>query len=190
MSAPHEPPGVPRFVPDEALPPYTYVPGRSPHPVSDPAGHSFHAPRPWPAPPDPDDWAACRPYLVGIDLFNRGYYWEAHEVWEGLWHACGRAGVTADFLKGLIRLAAAGVKAREGTPEGVRSHGAKARQLFEEVAGRVSGAAPRCLGLPLGVLIAAASDLVGRPEVFRASSDAEVAVVFPWILRPDGAARA
>ncbi|TGQ49534.1 DUF309 domain-containing protein, partial [Mesorhizobium sp. M1C.F.Ca.ET.210.01.1.1] len=23
----------------------------------------------------------------GIDLFNHGYYWEAHEAWEPLWHA-------------------------------------------------------------------------------------------------------
>src|SRR5947209_1764288 len=104
MSPPQEPSGVPRLVPDEPLPPYTYVPGRCPHPTSDPAGHSFNVPRERPAAPDPDNWAACRPYQVGIDLFNHGYYWEAHEVWEGLWHACGRKGMTADFLKGLIRL--------------------------------------------------------------------------------------
>src|SRR5207253_3029830 len=63
-----ERPDVPRLVPDEPLPPYAFVPGRCPHPVSDPAGHSFNVPRERPAPPDPEDWAACRPYLVGIDL--------------------------------------------------------------------------------------------------------------------------
>jgi uncharacterized protein len=21
----------------------------------------------------------------GLDVFNHGYYWEAHEAWEGLW---------------------------------------------------------------------------------------------------------
>jgi hypothetical protein len=56
-----------------------------------------------------------RAYLRGIDLFNFGYWWESHEAWEGLWRACGRRGPAADFLKGLIKLAAAGVKASTGT---------------------------------------------------------------------------
>src|SRR4051794_23916492 len=30
-----------RLLPDEPLPPYSFVPGRFPHPVRDPAGHSF-----------------------------------------------------------------------------------------------------------------------------------------------------
>ena len=50
------------------------------------------------------------------DLLNHGFYWEAHEAWETLWHAAGRKGEIADFLKGLIKLAAAAVKAREGNP--------------------------------------------------------------------------
>jgi hypothetical protein len=186
MSAPGKPPEVPRLVPEEAFPPYAHVPGRSPHPVSDPAGHSFHAPRPRPAPPDPGDWAACRSYLVGIDLFNHGYYWEAHEVWEGLWHACGRSGVTADFLKGLIRLAGAGVKARAGKPDGVRSHAAKARQLFEEVAARLPGAAPRHLGLALADLSRIAADLAARSPV-GGEPDGPGARVFSFILWPGGA---
>jgi hypothetical protein len=163
MSAPQGPAEVPRFVPDEPLPRYAYVPGRSPHPVSDPAGHSYNAPRPRPASPDPDDWAACREYLYGLDLFNRGYYWEAHEVWEGLWHACGRGGVTADFLKGLIRLAAAGVKARAGQPEGVRSHARAGRRLFEQAA-RDRGEGARYMGLSLDELTHHATALADDPE--------------------------
>jgi uncharacterized protein len=164
MSASQGRPEVPRFVPEEPLPPYAYVPGRSPHPVSDPAGHSYNAPRPRPAAPDPDDWAACREYLYGVDLFNRGYYWEAHEVWEGLWHACGRRGVMADFLKGLIRLAAAGVKAYEGKPEGVRSHTRAARRLFEQVARERGAASPSYLGLSLDALIRHAAALADQPD--------------------------
>ena len=125
---------APRFVPDEPLPRYAYVPGRSPHPVSDPAGHSYNAPRPRPAPPDPDDWAGCREYLYGIDLFNRGYYWEAHEVWEGLWKAAGRRGETADFLKGLIQLAVAGLKQRQGLPQVAQAHARRAAELWRGVA--------------------------------------------------------
>src|ERR1700687_2172254 len=99
-------PTVPRFVPEEPLPPYSFVPGQSPHPISDPAGHSFGK-KPCLFPNlDPKGWQTSNPYLYGIDLFNLQYYWESHEQWEGLWHASGRSGVVADYLKGLIHLAA------------------------------------------------------------------------------------
>ncbi|MBI1348759.1 DUF309 domain-containing protein [bacterium] len=65
-----------------------------------------------------------------IDLFNHGYYWEAHEAWEALWVAVGRSGPVADLLKGLIKLAAAGVKLRAGNAAGVQRHAQRARQLF------------------------------------------------------------
>jgi hypothetical protein len=158
-------PEVPRLVPDQPFPPYAYVPGRFPHPVSDPAGHSFGLEMPRPPRLDPESWQGSRAYLHGIDLFNHGYYWEAHETWEGLWHACGRKGVTADFLKGLIRLAAAGVKARAGNPEGVRSHARNAAQLFEEVARQLGAGTPCYLGLALSDLVSLASEFVESPGV-------------------------
>lgn len=128
-------PEPPRLAPELPLPPYTFVPGGPwPHPVSDPRGHSFGRPAEAAA-VTPDNWPQCRPYLHGLDLFNHGYYWEAHEVWEALWHAAGRAGPVADFLKGLIKLAAAGVKVRQGVPEGVRSHARRAAELFTPSAG-------------------------------------------------------
>lgn len=123
-----------RLLPDEPFPPYTYVPGRAPHPVTDPRGHMYGhraeaATRATPA-LAPDDRALLR----GIDLFNAGYYWEAHEAWEGAWHAVGRAGAAGDWLKGLIKLAAAGVKAYEGRLEGVRRHAARGAELFARAA--------------------------------------------------------
>ncbi|HEV2953127.1 MAG TPA: DUF309 domain-containing protein [Candidatus Dormibacteraeota bacterium] len=42
---------------------------------------------------------------VGIDLFNRGLYWEAHEAWEAAWTP-DRHGPERDFYKGLIQIAA------------------------------------------------------------------------------------
>ena len=68
-----------------------------------------------------------------MDLFNHGYYWEAHEVWESLWIAASRQGVTADFLKGLIKLAAAGVKTKEGNPTGAARHTKRAVELLSSV---------------------------------------------------------
>jgi predicted metal-dependent hydrolase len=122
-----------RYAPERELPPYTYVPGRAPHPVNDPRGHSFGM-HPAPAsPPDPDDARSCPEFLWGVDLFNHGYYWEAHEAWEAVWIAAGRTTPEARFVQALIKLAAAGVKAREGRPEGVRRHAARARELLAEV---------------------------------------------------------
>src|SRR5262245_13629335 len=141
------PGAVPRLVPDFPLPPYTYVPGQNPHPTADPEGHSFGARHEEPGPVGPESWAASRPYLFGIDLFNHGFYWEAHEVWEGLWHACGRSGTTADFLKGLIQMTAAGVKVRQGVPRGVASLGAGAVELFQKVLDDLGAGRDRYLGL-------------------------------------------
>ena len=41
----------------------------------------------------------------GIELFNRGEYWEAHEAWEEVWMP-DRKGPDAAFYKGLIQIAA------------------------------------------------------------------------------------
>ena len=42
---------------------------------------------------------------LGIDLFNRGEYWEAHEAWEADW-IHDRKGPDSGFYKGLIQIAA------------------------------------------------------------------------------------
>jgi predicted metal-dependent hydrolase len=171
----------PRFLPDRSLPPYTYVPGRSPHPVTDPVGHSFgRVPEPATA-IDADNWHTNRAYLYGIDLFNHGYYWEAHEAWEGLWHLCGRKGTIADFLKGLIKLAAAGVKVREGQSRGVRSHAANAATLFRCTAERLSRTDARYLGLRVDEMIAFAESI--EPDA-KATDALQVQVVFDFVLRP------
>lgn len=39
----------------------------------------------------------------GIDLFNRRYFFEAHDVWEEIWQK--ERGPSRDFFKGLIHLA-------------------------------------------------------------------------------------
>jgi len=41
----------------------------------------------------------------GIELFNRGLYWEAHEAWEEAWTP-DRHGPDRGFYKGLIQIAA------------------------------------------------------------------------------------
>src|SRR4029079_10519382 len=99
------------------------------HPVSDPRGHSFGMQVEKATPLNEESFRANESYLYAIDLFNYWFYWEAHEAWEALWHAAGRRGQTADFLKGLIKLAAAGVKHAQGMPAGGRWHAGRGAQL-------------------------------------------------------------
>ena len=115
------------------LPPYAHIPGETPHPVSDPRGHlhgQVHEP---PPPLDPSAWQASDAYRYGVDLFNHGYYWEAHEAWESLWLAAGRSGPVAIWLKALIKLAAAMVKVRAGNAAGGCRHALRAQELLDEL---------------------------------------------------------
>ena len=96
------------------LPAYRYTPGADrPHPIRDPEGHSYGCETP-PEPFEPADWRNSATYLYAIDLFNGGFWWEAHEALEALWLGSGRTGPTADFLRALIQLAAACLKVRAG----------------------------------------------------------------------------
>ena len=125
-----EPPA--RYAPEVPFPPYAFVPGRHPHPATHPQGHRFGQPEETVPAPDAETLEDNSHYRLGIDLFNHGYYWEAHDVWEQLWLAAGREGALADVLKGLIKLAAAGVKAREGNRNGVVKHARRASELFQQ----------------------------------------------------------
>jgi hypothetical protein len=144
-----------RYAPALNLPAYAYVPGHGlPHPVNDPDGH-LYATRDAgdaQAPPLSGVSLAALPsapeerrralvaaltrnhaWLHALDLFNAGFYWEAHEAWEAFWHALGRVTPEARFIQGLIHLAAACVKIREGKPAGVTSHTQRARELVGDV---------------------------------------------------------
>ena len=159
------------------LPEYTYVPGGSwPHPNR--SADKRHGP----VPPIPEgDWRGSAAYLFGFALFNGGYYWEAHEVWESLWHAHGRKGPTADLLKALIKLAAAGVKVREGQPRGVATHARRAGDLFASVR---SACGPTHAGLDLDACEAVAADLADNPPADPGPPDARVSRVFAFSISP------
>ncbi|MFO0877050.1 MAG: DUF309 domain-containing protein [Gemmataceae bacterium] len=117
---------------DEQLPPYSYVPGLLPHPVSDPAGYLHGKVMFAPCQGEPAQFLTCQNFLRGIDLFNHGFYWEAHEAWERCWHTMGRRGPRSLFLQGLIKLAAAAVKVREGKSKGTRHLAAGAQRCFDQ----------------------------------------------------------
>ncbi|MEN0111307.1 MAG: DUF309 domain-containing protein [Planctomycetota bacterium] len=145
---------------DRMLPPYAHVPGQTPHPVSDPAGHSCGVEEPAARPLEPSRWRENEEYCYGVDLFNAGFYWEAHEAWERVWIACGRRGEVADFLKGLIKLAAAAVKRRAGSPEGAVRHARRAGELFGALRERAWG----------GLSVSALGDTAVRMEATNDSA--------------------
>ncbi len=90
-----------RYAPGLALPTLRYLPGRS---GARPAAHVHGA---------YDDAALA--FRWGVDLYNHGFAWEAHEVWEARWRAA--RGADRALLQGLIQCAAACVKAQLGVPE-------------------------------------------------------------------------
>ena len=161
-----------RYAPDVPFPAYAFVPGRHPHPVTDPRGHSFGHPQTVPEPLDSQCPGKSIEFLFAVDLFNAGYYWEAHEAWEGLWIAAGRKGVIADFLKSLIKLAAAGVKAREGQINGVQRHARRAEELLRSI--QTERPTDNCnfCGLNLDHLILGVRSLAEQPIVDNTPSTA------------------
>jgi len=136
------------------FPPYAYLPGRDPHPVRDPRGHSFEAE---PSEPpaiavDPAAWRDCVAYLHGVDLYNHGYLWEAHEAWEGPWRGAELETPQHAFLQGLIQCAAACLKVTMGEPRGTARLTEAATARLESVVERAS---PTYMGLELIPFIAA-----------------------------------
>lgn len=128
---------------EQRLPPYTHIPGITPHPVSSPAGHMYrsnpvavvdHATKTLAAPQSFIALIESFEFQWGMTLFQEGYYWESHEVWESLWNWLHRSGQLADLIKGLIKVAAAGVKLREWNSSGFCRHMLRASELFESLA--------------------------------------------------------
>lgn len=105
-----------------AFPPYRFIPGRNPHPVANPAGHSFRAAgesEPHVTFVPPERWRESEAYLYGCDLYNHGYWWEAHEAWEGLWHHPEKGSAQKEFLQGLIQVSACHLNLYLGRMDGV-----------------------------------------------------------------------
>lgn len=102
-------PDIPRYT-DIPLPGYRHLPFKNPHPFLDKDGHSYSEKM---LPPDsfgPENWQQCKDYLYSIDLFNHGYWWEAHERLKHICISAGRESITGKFTQGLIQVSAALLK--------------------------------------------------------------------------------
>ncbi len=95
------------------LPAYRYVPGETPHPITDPEGHSYGA----------DQTAADEPleaFRYGVDLYNAGYWWEAHEARESVWLSITPNSAERHALRGMIQVANAFLKVHMARAGAVR----------------------------------------------------------------------
>ena len=110
MTEPEPPdPNWPRYS-AYPFPPYRFVPGQTPHPRRNSLGHPYDQSEPKPKPFPAAQWQTSDGYLYGIDLYNYAYWWECHEIFEGLWHAVGHNTEQGNFFQALIQFAAAGLK--------------------------------------------------------------------------------
>lgn len=92
----------------------------------------------------------------GVELFNRGRFWDAHEAWEEAWMP-DRRGPDGGFYKGLIQLAAgylhAGRQNRRGALNKLRGG-----------AGYLDPYRPRYRGIDVEAAVAAARAAADRIE--------------------------
>ena len=59
--------------------------------------------------------------MYGIDLYNFAYWWESHEIFEGLWHAVGHNTEQGNVFQALIQFAAANLKRFAGNHRAARN---------------------------------------------------------------------
>lgn len=123
---------MPKRFSSQSFPSYVFIPGENPHPKKS-GGHMEGEGDPVAPLIDashPDENEFLR---YSIDLYNHGYFWESHVYFEALWNAHGRKGSIADFLKGMIKLGAAGVKINIQQKEAALGHFSRARELLSSV---------------------------------------------------------
>lgn len=88
-------PDFPRYRPEEPFPEYRHVPGVN----LEIQGRFGHSEDPIIDLPDPGSWRDNTDYLFGVDLFNYAYWYEAHAIWNPLWHRA--SGNYRLFINGL-----------------------------------------------------------------------------------------
>jgi predicted metal-dependent hydrolase len=96
----------------------------------------------------------------GLQLFNTGRFFEAHEVWEVVWKRS--AGVEKTLLQALIQAAAALLHVERGNFRGARSTWAKARIKFQ-------GGPANLMGLELQEFCAALDDFMAVAATGKAT---------------------
>ena len=151
-----------RYASERPFPAYAFLPGRDPHPTRDSRGHSYSDE---PEPPagyyPPEHWAENEDFLYGVDLYNHGYLWEAHEAWEGLWHQAKHDELQAQVLQGLIQCAAAALKIPMEQPVGLAKLSENGTGRLEHVARATT---PPYMGIDLWEFIGEFREFASKPD--------------------------
>lgn len=113
---------LPRYSP-RALPPYRFIPKLAPHPRTHPQGHM--------APGGEQGDQGEQDFRYGVDLYNCGCWWEAHEAWEGVWMALAAGSARRAAVQALIQVANAHLKLQLGRRKAVERLRRKYAELFD-----------------------------------------------------------
>lgn len=97
-------------------PPHAHIPGETPrHPDG-----TFDALCQTVSPEQPCGAVFASPaWRAGLQFYETGYFWEAHELWEAVWMALPQGSQEKRFVQGMIQLANACLKLRMQRPGAV-----------------------------------------------------------------------
>ena len=96
------------------LPGYQYIPGQTKRPGDDMGPAHIHDCSQVNAQITAQNWFKSPAFVYALDLFNAQYWWETHEVLELIWIETGKTTNSALFIQGIIQVAAALVKNKQG----------------------------------------------------------------------------
>jgi predicted metal-dependent hydrolase len=112
------------------------------------------------------------PYLRGLELYDRGDYWESHEALEELWRQV--SGVEAGFYRGIIQLDAALIHTQRGHWQGVSN-------LLRRALTNLRDCPDHFQGLDVARLKRDLQAYLDEVEALRSGQKAE----FDWSLKPE-----
>ncbi len=107
--------------------------------------------------PLPDAWPRELGHLHAIDLFNHGYWWEAHEAWESYWHAAVVGTPEHHTLQALIQFAALLLKLESDSNQAAEALRSNALMNLEAALSHPRARGGRVLGFDLVHLATLAS---------------------------------
>ena len=110
----------------------------------------------------------------GIDLFNRHYFFEAHDVWEEIWQA--ERGPMKNFFKGLIHVAGGFHHYTNGNYRGSAA-------LLTSGLGYLEPYLPRRLGIDLAAILSDVEEQLSKVLRLRDGLSEKEDVEFPTIAR-------
>ena len=167
----------PRYCPRRTFPSYRHIPGLTPHPIKDPAGHSYGIDESTePLVLSPEAWRTNEDYLYGVDLYNFAYWWEAHESWEGLWHHA--EDDYRLFLQGLIQISAALIKHHMRMPRPARTLSTAGSDKLREVLLNLKPSTETYMGIDLNEFLSRINEVFAP---FRCDSVPDEAYTSPTV---------